>query len=137
MFGYTNSEGIKSSLSQKWLGGDLNLSNPPPIPPMDWCNRTSSKGDDHLVYYQQAKRVLVFDFLATWGMLKRDFTFDIPAFYHQQEDLSPLDEPFSKEEVWWQLRQYPWPDGFIGCFYKCYWGLFFSKMQRRTAHYIC
>jgi hypothetical protein len=44
-------EGIKSSPTQKWLGGDLNPSNPP----LDWCNRTSP----HLVVPTQESHDLL------------------------------------------------------------------------------
>lgn len=85
---------------------------------------------DQVVSDQENKQEAVFDFLTNLlgTAEERGYSFDLSAFHTQPHDLSPLDAPFSAEEVWATIKDMPLdkapgPDGFTGRFYKCCWNI--------------
>ncbi|WVZ63805.1 hypothetical protein U9M48_013410 [Paspalum notatum var. saurae] len=92
--------------------------------------------EDRLYVSQDEKQEVVADFyenlLGSAG--ERDYYFNLAAFHTQQQhDLSPLEAPFTEEEVWAVIRDLPMdkapsPDGFTGRFYKCCWNIICSDV---------
>ncbi|WVZ79973.1 hypothetical protein U9M48_027494 [Paspalum notatum var. saurae] len=96
---------------------------------------------DRLYVSQEEKQDVVADFFeALLGSSEeRDFSFDLATFHPQhQQDLSPLDEPFSVEEVWTTIQDLPLdkapgPNGFTGRFYKTCWSVLKSDVLDALA----
>ncbi|WVZ85170.1 LOW QUALITY PROTEIN: hypothetical protein U9M48_032120 [Paspalum notatum var. saurae] len=85
---------------------------------------------DNIIVSQEGKQEAAFDFFNNLlgTAEERVFSFNLPVFHHQQQNQSQLDEPFSVEEVRATIKDMPMdkapgPDGFIGRFYKCCWGI--------------